>query len=287
MEILLALMSMTCKVFDDFFQKTVANKNGGEYIKTFYILQTATIVLVIAILWGIGIFDIKVNLTNALFGILMGVLSFICYFLFLKSLINSDGATSITIFRLNFIISSALGFLVIKEAVTIYKAIGLGCCILTIFIFMDHKGSTKKKIDKSILYSILACITLGVLNTINKIALSDGGLTNSLLFFMYITVLGLIPIFFGFKEIRLIFSDRQVLKKSSYGFISGCIMLLSLFLLYTAFSHGGDLTVVSPIIQLSFIFTSTLCFIFLKEKFSIRKLAGLILAIISIVIISL
>jgi drug/metabolite transporter (DMT)-like permease len=101
-------------------------------------------------------------------------------------------------------------------------------------------------------------------------------------------VVGLIFVCFEVEKICHTFCDRQMLKKSAFGFVSGGLMFLLVFLLYTAFKSGGDLTVLSPIIQLSFIiFTSALCFIFLKDKFNIRKLAGLFLAVISIVIISL
>ena len=62
------------------------------------------------------------------------------------------------------------------------------------------------------------------------------------------------------------------------GFTSGGLMLLSLFLGFTAIKMG-DLTLITPIEQSSFVFTSLLCFIVLKEKLSKRKVSGIIFAI--------
>jgi uncharacterized membrane protein len=61
-------------------------------------------------------------------------------------------------------------------------------------------------------------------------------------------------------------------------------MLASLFFTLTALSMG-EVSVVVPIASLSFIFTALLSFIFLRERLSVLKVVGIVLAAASITII--
>ena len=67
--------------------------------------------------------------------------------------------------------------------------------------------------------------------------------------------------------------------------ISGVLMLLSVTLLYVALGIG-DVTIITPIIQLSFVFTSLVCIIYFREKLTTRKISALIVAVVCILIMS-
>jgi uncharacterized membrane protein len=70
------------------------------------------------------------------------------------------------------------------------------------------------------------------------------------------------------------------------GMTSGVLMLASLYLLYYAMAIG-EISIVIPIVQSCFIFTSLLCVLFLKEKLTARKVTGVVLAVASMLVLSL
>jgi len=283
--IIVSVLAMLCKSVIDFVSKLSASHSKGGNVNKFYLLETMTIVLLLVILRALGLTTVQFDSKSIFYGILIGLLSFISYFLFLLSLKDENGSVNITIYRLNFIVSGVMAIVLFHEAITVGKVLGVTFCAAAIILFINMKGVSVKK-NIALVYSVLGCVSAGVMNIFNKIALNAGVGSNTLLFYRYVTVLVVTVIYYRLRNIDMkidIRNSRPLIISSS---ICGGLMLLSLNLLYYALKVG-DVSVVTPIVQSCFVFTSILCFIFLKEKLSVKKVIGVFLAVASIVIIGL
>lgn len=283
--IIVSLLAMICKSVIDFLSKLSASHSKGKNVNKFYLLETITVVVLLLILWALGLTTVQFDSTSIFYGVLIGVFSFVSYFLFLLSLKDENGSVNITIYRLNFIVSGVMAIILFNEAITFGKVLGITFCAAALMLFINMKGISVKN-NTALVYSILGCVSAGVMNVFNKLALNVGVGSNTILFFRYITVLLITVVYY-----RLINTDMKIDIRNSRQLITlsticGGLMLLSLNLLYYALKIG-DVSIVTPIVQSCFVFTSVLCFVFLKEKLSVKKIIGVFFAVVSIVIIGL
>jgi uncharacterized membrane protein len=146
------------------------------------------------------------------------------------------------------------------------------------------KGAGKAH-AKGMVFSILACVFAGLTNAFSKFSINSGAQVYSLLTFRFISSLSMALIFFNLKEIIKDTGDKKKRKQMAAAGISGVLMLLSVTLLYVALGIG-DVTIITPIIQLSFVFTSLVCIIYFREKLTPRKISALIVAVVCILIMS-
>ena len=284
MVIVLALICMLCKVADDFIHKLVAVKEEGHHIGSFYVLQLVVIVMLLMLSGALGITKFEFESKNILLGIGVGILAFFTYYFFLKGLVSGDGSMSITIFRLNFIITGIIAFTLLGEAVTAPKIMGIALCLLSIWLMSSGNKVAGTVHTKGFIFSILACIFAGFTNVASKAAINYGAQVYSLLTFRYITALTISLFFFDLKKIGAQMLDKANMKKQIISSASsGSLMLLSVTLFYIALGIG-DVTIITPIMQLSFVFTSLVCIIYFKEKITKRKVSALAVAVVCILI---
>ena len=287
MSVVFALLAMICKSAVDLLSNRSMKNNQGRSVHFFYLLQSGAMFLIMAVLTGIGVFRIQGSWQVILYSILIGIGSFLSYLFYLYSLRGESSTAYITIYRLNFIVTSAIGILVLGEKLTAGKLIGTAFFIVALILFLDLRSLKKSKLDKFMLFSILSCLIIGVVNIVNKVALDADIPSDTLLFFRYLFVTGLTLLYFPLAKVdyrseRSQAGGRTIL----FAIVSGSLLLGSLFLFYRAMKIG-EVSVVTPIVQSCFIVSSLVNIVVFKEKLSARKLAGLLLAILCILIISL
>ena len=212
MEIVLALICMTCKVADDFIHKLVAVEGEGKYIGFFYILQLSVVASLLILSGLFGITHISFEPKNIYFGIGAGMLAFFTYYFFLKGLIAGEGSVSITIFRLNFIVTGIIAFTLLGESVTVPKILGVVLCLISIWLMSGGKGAGKAH-AKGMVFSILACVFAGLTNAFSKFSINSGAQVYSLLTFRFISSLSMALIFFNLKEIIKDIGDKKSASK--------------------------------------------------------------------------
>ena len=211
-------------------------------------------------------------------------MAFFTYYFFLEGLVEGDGSISITIFRLNFIVTGIVAFSILGEAVTAPKIIGIILCLISIWLMSSGHKISGAVHTKGMIFSILACIFAGLTNAASKASIEYGAQIYSLLTFRFITALTISLFFFDLKKIKVQMLDKVYMKKQIFSpLASSVLMLLSVTLLYIALGIG-DVTIVTPIIQLSFVFTSMVCIIYFKEKITKRKVTALAVAVACILI---
>ncbi len=268
--------------------KVAASDEGGSRTTLFYGLKAVIIVLL-----SLGILLVRrqplVHVPTLPWAVPIGVLTMTTYTLALRSLVGGDASTSVTVFRLNFVLSAAAAALFLGEALTLRKLAGLGLSLAAILIFFVGSRADARAASgrgdralraKSILLAFLACISAAMLNTLNKVALNAGVSIFHLIMYRYVVVGAICAVWLAARRESIVPSGRLLLSCAS----CAVLMLASLFFTLTALS-GGEVSVVIPISQLSFLFTALLSFIFLGERLSAVKIIGIVLAAASITII--
>lgn len=268
---------------NDLVYKISAKHQGGRRLALFYLFQALFILL--GSLVAVWLFRLGPILHPASiqFGIPIGVSTFVLYILVLMSLTRGEVSTNITIFRLNFVVSSILAVLFLRETLTIRKIAGLVLCCGAIIVLFFATPRQDRAAHSGLLFSIPACILAGGVNILIKIAFNNGALIAQVILFRYLVVAFLATLLFlirrkqGDQE-----SNRKVYLLS---LLSGTAMMFALYFTFAAY-RIGDVALVTPINQLAFVFSSAGAVLLLKEKMSYIKVLAIILAVASIVTIA-
>jgi uncharacterized membrane protein len=284
-EKLFAVISMFANAGKDTIFKVAAGDEGGNRNTLFYGLK-GSIIAVLAL--GIILVQGKslVDLTTLPWAVPMGVITFATYMFALRSLVGGDASTSVTVFRLNFVLSTAAAALFLGEAITVRKLAGLGLSLAAILVFFigsrsDARAASPRAVRvKSILFALAACVCATLLNITNKFALNAGVSIIHLIMYRYVVVCAICAALLGVSRQSFVPSRRLAIASGS----CAVLMLVSLFTSLTALSMG-EVSVVIPITSLSFLFTALLSFLFLRERLSALKIVGIVLAAASITII--
>ena len=288
MEKLFAVLGMFSNAGKDTIFKIAASDEDGSQTTLFYGLKGAIIILL-----SLGILLVQgrplLHLATLPWAIPIGILTMATYTFALRSLVGGDASTSVTVFRLNFVLSAGAAALFLGETFGARKLAGLVLSLAAILIFfVGSRGETRGTAAragralraKSILFALLACICATILNIANKLALNAGVSIFHLIMYRYLVVCAICAGWIALARRSAIPSRRLLLTSAS----CAVLMLASLFFTLTALS-GSDVSVVIPINSLSFLFTAILSFIFLGEKLSLLKVVGIALAAAGILII--
>ena len=160
MVVLLSVAAMMCKSFIDFLSNKVITSDNSS-INRFYFLETCTIVLIILFAYASGMLPIRLDFPSLYYGVGIGLLSFASYFLYLLSFRGEHGSVYITVYRLNFIVSSVIAVVVLNELLTVNRIVGLALCITAILLFLNVKGN-KINFDPPMLFCICASVLTGI-----------------------------------------------------------------------------------------------------------------------------
>ena len=288
MEKLFAVFGMLANGGKDTIFKVAAGDAGGTRTTLFYGLKAAFIVV---LSFGILLIQGKspVHLATLPWAVPLGIAAMATYTFALKSLVGGDASSSVTVFRLNFVTSTAAAALFLGEVITARKFAGLSLALAAIIVFFLASRSDARAAStpesraarrKSILYALCACICASGLNMTNKIALNHGISILHLIMYRYVVVCALCAAWQITARRSFVPSGRLALTSAA----CAVLMLLSLLSTLTALSLT-DVSVVIPITSLSFLFTAVLSFIFLGEKLSVVKILGIALAAAGIIII--
>jgi drug/metabolite transporter (DMT)-like permease len=288
MDKLFAVLGMLFNVGNDLVFKRVADMDDGAHTNLFYTVQALVIVPLCAA--GLAVFRpaLLLHRPSLLFGIPVGLLTYVTYSLILYSLVASDPSVNVTVYRLNFALTGVLAVLLLHETLTARKVIGLAFCLVAILIFFFVGRKHRSGPVRGLPFSLGALVAASALNLLIKVALTEGAEVFSLILYRYVTValLGLgVVLFRRWRETRG--GRAQALPARSVyraGALGGLIMLAALFFLFTALKIG-DITVVIPISQLCFVFTAGASFVILKEPLRAGKIVGIAVAVASILVI--
>jgi drug/metabolite transporter (DMT)-like permease len=260
--------------------KVAAGEDGGARTNLFYTWKGAFIAVMAFALLVVRRAPL-IQVTSLAWGAPLGVLVYATYMLALRSLVHGEASTNITVFRLNFVVTSIIAALALHETLTIRKLAGLVLCLAAILVFFwGGRESASGSRAKGILLALAACFCCAALNTLNKVALNMGASIFHLILYRYIVVCLIGGTALAVRRQSVVPSGK--LLAASAG--AAVLMLTSLAFILTALS-ASDVTLIIPISQLSFLFTALLSFLLLRERLNWVKAGGIALAVVSIAVI--
>jgi len=218
-------------------------------------------------------------------GLLAGLFVTASNLLLLESLTHIDASLGSTIYRLNTLGVVVLAMLFLNEPLGVNKGLGVVAGIVAVFLLYRRDGHCQATHRRFTLYfslAVIASILRALYGVTSKAGLLHGADLQPML------ILGALSWILGgagyafFREKRL----RVTRKKALYSVLSGILVFLIVNFLLLAIEHG-QASIVIPIANMSFILALVLSVALGMERFTPLKLAAVVAAACSIILLSL
>jgi drug/metabolite transporter (DMT)-like permease len=226
-----------------------------------YGLATGTLALETALLWGMG----------------AGVFVFVALYHFARALKAGSISIVTPIFRLSFTVTVALAVLLLGEPLTGWKLAGLAFAFVAVWLLLGGEsasGGSPAVARSSLALALVAMAAMGVANFLYKVGAGTG---SSPATFIAGQAAAFLPLSTGFAWMV----DRGIRPPRGgwrYGAAVAVMFLAALVLLFESLARG-EASVLVPITQMGFVITAVFGLAFLREPFTARKAAGLVLAV--------
>lgn len=211
-----------------------------------------------------------------LWGALVGVFMVIGFYNYAHSLRTGSVSINAPVFRLNFVITTALAIAVLHEAPTWPKFGGIALALAAVWLLLSGAAAAVDVRDarSSLVRVLIATVSVGVGNVIYKYGLHSGATPASLIAAQGCVVVALSS-GFAFSVDRRIRPARPALR-----YAPGSGMLLAAgFICMVESLVRGEASVMVPVAQMGLAVTAVLGFLLLGERFTARKGAGLLAAL--------
>lgn len=281
--ILYALLSLAFAAVNDVVFKSYAAKNRsrGAYVfgigLVWFSLQLSTV-------FAHGIEFPPATVTLGC-GLVAGLFLTASNLLLLESLSQIEASLGATIYRLNTVAVVVLAVLFLDESMGVYKGLGIAAGLLAVFLLYRRDDQCRTAQRTFLLYFFLA-VAASFFRALYGVTSKAGLLKGADLQLMLI--LGALSWVAGgagyaiFREKRL----RMTRKKAIYSILSGVLVFLIVNCLLLAIEQGQASTVI-PIANMSFFFALLLSATLKMEELTSRKLAAVVAAACSILLLSL
>jgi drug/metabolite transporter (DMT)-like permease len=279
MEKLYAVLGMSANALKDTLYKTVARQDGGSRILLFYGLEASFITVLSLSVILLVRREPLLHTVSLVFALPLAALAALGYLTSLSSLVDGDASTNVPIIRMNFVLTSAFAVLFRGELLTTRKIAGTALCLLALLLFWLG-GRSRGAQHRGIGLSVLAGFAMAALNIVNKTALASGASVAHLVCYRYALIAAFCAILLVVRRQPFAPAPRLVLVSGA----SAVLMMVSTFSVLTAL-QTGDLTLIIPITQASFLFTAMLSFLLLRERLDWGKVAGLAAAVAGLIVI--
>jgi uncharacterized membrane protein len=280
MSLVFALSCCLCTAVNDLIFRLYARKSRSR----------GAYVLIIGIVWTLAFAlfakcDFALWQATLFWGIVSGLFSVSANILLIEGMSYNDVGICATIYRLNLVVVVIGAFLLLDETVTTAKLFGLLFAVIAVFMFFpgarEHKHADKAKIG-FYLVGIAALLRAGM-GLSYKYAFIQHVDRNTLLL-----INGILWILGG--SIYILLKEHGIggkfSKKSwNYGMLSG-LLICGIVLFMALALQYGDAAVVLPLAQMSFLGTSGLGILFLREKLNRKKILEIVAGLICILCMS-
>ena len=235
----------------------------------------------LALLYGIVSGTLAFS-SGAAWGLAAGVLVVIGYYNFAWSLRHGAVSTNATIFRLSFVVTTALAVLILGEALTIPKIAGIVLAFLAVWLLLATPAAGSDEANRernaSLVRVLVATVAVGFASFTYKLGLRQGAAPIALVLSQGIVAVTLSTAFAARVDGR-IHPSRAALKLAP----TSAVLLVGAFTLLAKGLEQGEASVVVPIAQMGFVVSALLGFVFLRERLTLRKSAGLVVALLALV----
>jgi drug/metabolite transporter (DMT)-like permease len=230
-------------------------------------------ILVITLIRG----GIRIAPSEFMLAVIGTALSFAAFTLMLHSLSRGKASINYAIFRLSFVFSSITAIVLLNEACRATKVIGVACAFAAIVLFSLNPGA-QSNAYKPVITAVAAMFLNSGYQVVLKIATRTMMLLPAFLLAMSLMFLAAVIAYY-------LWSGHPPVPKKTFLYAPANGLIMSLGTLTTLFSLSqGDLSTVTPLIQLSFIVTAAASVLFLKERLTFLNWIGITIAVIAIAV---
>lgn len=221
------------------------------------------------------------------YGLVAGLLVTASNLLLLESLTYIDASLGSTIYRLNTLGVVVLAVLFLDEPLGVYKGLGILAGVVAVFLLYrrdsdSHCQTTHQMFTLYFSLAVVASLFRAFYGVTSKAGLLNGANLQSMLILSALSWVVGGAGYAIFREKRL----RVTRKKAVYSLLSGVLVFLIVNSLLLAIELGQASTVI-PIANMSFILAFVLSVALGMEHFTPRKLTAVVVAVCSIVLLSL
>jgi len=213
-------------------------------------------------------------------GPVAAILIFFGIWAFMRSVSLGQASVSTPIYRINFVITALVAILFLGEQLTLRKGVGFLLAAASIFFLSEFRiggRSIPRNRTPSILWALAAMTSVGLRHIVYKLGMS-GGVAPAMLLHSQ----GLCFITTAFIYARLAQGGPRFSRKGwAHGLASSASIVVGLIALLAALKRG-EASVVTPIGQLSFVVSTLMATLWMRERFTKRKVVGLLLAVATI-----
>jgi uncharacterized membrane protein len=199
---------------------------------------------------------------------------------FMRSVSLGEASVTTPIYRISFVITGLVAILFLGEEMTLRKGVGFLLAAASILFFSEFRFGTKANPrirTASIMWALAAMTSVGLVNIVYKIGVT-GGVAPAML----LHAQGLCFITIAFIYSRITQGGPRFSRKGwAHGLAAGVTIVLGLYTLLAALKKG-EASVVTPIGQLSFVVSALMVTFWMGERFTRRKVLGLLLAMATI-----
>jgi len=276
-----AIVAMVCYGFSDFIYKRAAA--AGIRADHFLMAQGWCFVPIVT-LYALATHSLVLD-PAALWGSLAGLFVFIGFYYFIRSLTTGAVSINASIFRLNFIVTVLLVVAFLGEPLTPRKIAGLALALIATWLLLgaeaaaDHAPNDARR--RSLIQVVVATLAFGASNFFHTVGLRHGAVPETL-------AVAQAALFMPLATVVVYFADRRLRPPPvtfKYGTAAAIVLLgATVFLLRGV--AGGQASVLVPIAQMGFIVAALLGIFILRERVTVRKLAGLLSALIALAVLA-
>ena len=213
-------------------------------------------------------------------GLLCGCLGMTGAFSTLRSMGRGELGPNISVVRLSFVPTTIGAILFLGEPLSLRKVALFAFAGLAVFLFVDHYRRENRSALTSLVPALTACFAFGFFDLVYKIAAMKG--VSPLAFVLVQTATGNVLI-----NLYVIFREKYQINRVILRIAPLCgILFASACLAWFHALRQVDVSLIAPFIQMNFVFTYILGVLFLRESVTARKLMGITLVVLSILLLS-
>ena len=211
---------------------------------------------------------------GTLWGALAGVFILTGFYNFAYSLKTGSISINAPVFRLSFVITAALAVALLGEPPTAAKAAGIALALAAAWLLLGGAGGPQREDRGSLIRVLVATVAVGIGNFIYKLGLQAGATPASIIVAQGCAVVVGATLFVAWKEGRV----RAEAPVRRFAPRAAVVLAAAFSLLIEALARG-QASVVVPVAQMGFVVTALVGTLFLGERFTLRKGAGLLAAL--------
>jgi drug/metabolite transporter (DMT)-like permease len=218
---------------------------------------------------------------GSLWGAAAGVFIYVGFYNFAHSLRHGSISVNAPVFRLSFVITALLAVAWLAEPVTPWKAAGIALALAAVWLLLGapagQADAARRTTRESLVRVLVATAAVGVGNFIYKLGLGAGATPASLVVAQACAVSAMATAF----SARIDGGVRPVPAAFRHAPPAAVALALAFAFLVEGLQRG-EASIVVPIAQMGFVVTALAGFALLGERFTARKGAGLVAALVAL-----